>query len=110
MIVPGVESRRAPVYARRMSRRFALALSFAAALIFALPAPAEANPFKDFGRAVKSGAKTVGHGVKDGAKTVGRGVKGAFKGGGASVRTGAKAGGKRHKGGGHHRGRKHHRR
>jgi hypothetical protein len=73
-----------------MSRPLALALSFAAALIFALPAPAEASPFKDFGRAVKS----------------------AFKGGGASVRTGAKAGGKRHKGGGgrHHRGRRHHRR
>ncbi len=83
----------------------ALALTFAAATF---AGGAEANPFKDFGHAVKDGAKDVGHAVKDAAREVGHGVKGAFK-GGAGTRSGVKAGGRRH-GGGRHRGGRHRRR
>ena len=90
-----------------MTRKLSLGLGLAAALLFAAPADVQANPFKDFGRAVKDGAKTVGRGVKDGAKTVGRGVKGVFK-GGAGTRSGAKAGGRRH-GGKRHGGPRHRR-
>jgi hypothetical protein len=87
----------------RAPRRILPALAAAVALVLgmaALPGSADANPFKDFGRAVKKGAKEVGHAVKDGA----RGVKRTFK-GGAGTRSGVKAGGRRHGGGGHHGGR-----
>ena len=41
-----------------MLRKLSLPLGLAAALIFAAPAPALANPFKDHGRAIKDGAKS----------------------------------------------------
>lgn len=83
----------------RALRRLSLAFAAVALLMLAAPSIAEANPFKNFGRAVKGGAKEVGHAVKGGART----VKGSFK-GGAGARSGVKAGGRgKHHGGGHGR-------
>ncbi len=94
--------------AARLGTRFAFAL--VAALSLSLVAPrAHANPFKDFGHAVKGGAKEVGHAIKDGAKAGGHAVKGAFK-GGARTHSGVRAGGHRRGGhGGRHRGHARHR-
>ncbi len=89
---------------RSAPRKMVPALAAALALLLVStvrPGVSAANPFQDFGRAVKQGAKEVGHAVKDGAKA----VKSSFK-GGAGTRSGVKAGGRRHGGGrGHHGGR-----
>jgi hypothetical protein len=83
----------------RALRRLSLVLAAVACWMLAAPPSAEANPFKNFGRAVKSGAKEVGHAVKGGART----VKGSLK-GGAGARSGVRAGGRgKHHGGGHAR-------
>jgi hypothetical protein len=94
----------------RALRSLPLAISIALSVLLVVPASAEANPFKDFGRAVKDTGRQGGRAVKDGSKQVGRAVKGAFK-GGAGAKSGAKAGGRRGKGGGGRKhGGRHHRR
>ena len=82
-----------------MAKKLSLVIAAALALTLAAPKGAQADPFREFGRAVKSGAKEVGHAVKDGAKEVGQAVKSVFK-GGAGTRSGVKGGGKRRGGGG----------
>jgi hypothetical protein len=86
-----------------------LVMAAAAAAVLTLGPSAEANPFKDFGRAVKQGAKEVGHATKE----AGHALKTTFK-GGSGARSGKRAGGHHHGGGGgkHHRGGggRHHRR
>jgi hypothetical protein len=74
------------------------------ALLAAAGATEAQNPFKDFGRAVRDGAKTGGGAVRDGAKVGGRAikdgakefghaVKDAWKGGVSGVKSGVTAGG-----------------
>ena len=81
-----------------MRRSLVALLSFGLGVLFVAPT-AYANPFKDFGHAVKDGAKATGQALKDGGHTFKTDMKGTFKGGGATTRSGARAGG-RHSGGG----------
>ncbi len=88
------------------SRALGLVIAACAAIHFAAAPAAEANPFKDLGRAIKQGAKEGGKAIKDGTRQAGREIKGAL-----GAKSGVKAGGKRKgkgKGGGRHAGGKRH--